>query len=219
MDTQLKKSALSRYLFVWAFLLTAVLALLVTSHFIVRANSDYVLDNPGELSQVLPEQSRTAVVFGSAVNDITDEPRPIVKARLDMVRELYDNGHISSIIVSGHEDTVAMDYNEPGIMADYLTELGVAENDIVLDNRGDNSFLTCYQARHTYNLDSAVLVTQQSHIHRTLYLCRNMGMDAYGITADAVSSDKGEVLQFGRETFSNVKAVLDMTLRYNGVDE
>lgn len=215
----MKKSALSRYWLVWAFILGTVLALLIASHFIISVNSDFVLNNTGELSHVLPDKDRTAVVFGSAVNDITDEPRPIVKARLDMAEELYDQGHVSTIIVSGHEDNVAMDYNEPRVMASYLVGLGIDGNDVILDNRGDNSYLTCYQARHTYRLDAAVLVTQQSHILRTLYLCRNMGIDAYGITADAVSSDKGEALQLGRETLSNVKAVFDMMLRYNVINE
>lgn len=219
MDKRLLKSAMVKYLLVCALLLLVAGLALVMAHEKISSYEEYTLESTNQLTDITHDGERTAIVFGSAVDYIAGEPRPIVKARLDAAYELYENGHITSIIVSGHEDTVANDYNEPEVMADYLVYLGVSEQDVLEDNQGDSSFQTCKRAKHAFGVDAAVLVTQESHIQRVLYLCRNMGIDAYGITADAVSSDQGETLQWIREAFGNVKAVVDINLRYNNSDE
>jgi SanA protein len=77
-----------------------------------------------------------------------------------------------------------VDYNEPQAMKDYALGLGVPEEDIVLDYAGRRTYDTCYRAKTIFQLDSAVLVTQDFHLPRALFTCRNLGVEAVGVSAD-----------------------------------
>lgn len=160
----------------------------------------------------------TVIVFGSAIDYIQQVPRPIVQRRLDAALELYRSGIVGEIVVSGFRDDVRNDYNEPEIMKQYLLEQGVPMERITKDAAGDNSYATCRNASQNYSDDALILISQPTHIRRALYLCRNMGLDAMGYEAAASPSRRWFAMQTSRELLGNVKAVLDIKIRYNIID-
>ena len=83
---------------------------------------------------------RVGIVFGARV-DTKGEPTPMLEDRLIVAAQLYHAGRIEKILVSG--DNRFEDYNEPQGMADYLIEeLGVTEDDVVLDFAGRRTYDT-----------------------------------------------------------------------------
>ena len=56
--------------------------------------------------------------------------------------------------------------------------------DIQPDYAGRRTYDTCYRARSIFQLESAVLVTQDFHLPRALFTCRSLGVQAVGVTAD-----------------------------------
>ncbi|MCP5099634.1 MAG: hypothetical protein GY943_29115, partial [Chloroflexi bacterium] len=50
---------------------------------------------------------------------------------------------------------------------------------------GRRTYDTCYRAKHIFQVDEAILVTQQFHLPRALFNCRQLGIDAVGISSDA----------------------------------
>jgi len=124
---------------------------------------------------------RIAIVFGAGLwRD--GSPTPVLKDRVATAAELYFTGKVEKLLMSG--DNSYVEYNEPQAMKDYALELGVPEKDIVLDYAGRRTYDTCYRAREIFGINDAILVTQDFHLPRALFLCNTLGVKAVGVSAD-----------------------------------
>lgn len=189
--------------------LLLVIGALVYAHITIQAQQDAIVATIDELPD-----DYTIVVPGSAVDYIADTPRPVVQSRLDTARELYiASDATAAIIVSGHVDNEARDYNEPEVMRRYLINSGVSPEDIIQDDSGDSSYLTCDFIAERSSSDAYVITTQITHLPRMLYLCDGMGIDVAGYTAPSVDSRRWFAFQTVREAFSNIKAIYDIQTR------
>jgi len=121
-----------------------------------------------------------AIVFGAG---LTRDGRPtrVLRDRVETAAQLYFAGKIQKLLMSG--DNRFVDYNEPQAMKDYALELGVPEEDIVLDYAGRRTYDTCYRAKQIFGVRDALLVTQAFHLPRALYSCDHLGIEATGIAA------------------------------------
>jgi SanA protein len=121
-----------------------------------------------------------AIVFGAG---LTRDGRPtrVLRDRVETAVDLYFAGKVEKLLMSG--DNSFVDYNEPKAMKDYALDLGVPEDDIVLDYAGRRTYDTCYRAREIFQVEEAVLVTQGFHLPRALYTCNQLGVDASGVVA------------------------------------
>lgn len=124
---------------------------------------------------------RIAIVFGASVWS-SGEPSPALYDRVVTAVELYRARRVRKILMSG--DNPSPQYDEPTIMKDTAVKLGVPESDIVMDFAGRRTYDTCYRAKEVFEVKRAILVTQEFHQPRALYLCSHMGIDSVGITAD-----------------------------------
>lgn len=124
---------------------------------------------------------RVAIVFGAGLwRD--GSPTPVLQDRVAAAAELYFNGKVEKLLMSGDNSTIY--HNEPGAMHDFAVGLGVPEEDIVLDYAGRRTYDTCYRARAIFGIQEAILVTQSFHLPRALYLCNHLGLPAVGVAAD-----------------------------------
>ncbi len=124
---------------------------------------------------------RVAIVFGAAVYG-NGRLSPILRDRVDTAVTLYHDGKIQKILVSG--DNRFENYDEPGAMMAYAIGRGVSPDDIQPDYGGRRTYDTCYRAKAIFQLETAVLVTQQFHLPRALFTCQRLGIDAVGVAAD-----------------------------------
>lgn len=107
---------------------------------------------------------------------------PVLADRVATAADLYHAGKVQKLLFSG--DNRFVNYNEPRAMMNYALQLGVPEEDIVLDYAGRRTYDSCYRAREIFGVERAIVVTQRFHVPRALYLCRNLGVDAVAILAD-----------------------------------
>jgi SanA protein len=122
-----------------------------------------------------------AIVFGAGIW-YDGSPTPILRDRVASAAALYHAGKVTKILMSG--DNSRVDYNEPGAMKDFAMQLGVPEDDIVLDYAGRRTYDTCYRAGEIFGLQEVILVTQGFHLPRTIYTCNALGISAVGVDAD-----------------------------------
>lgn len=122
-----------------------------------------------------------AIVFGAGLNR-DGSPGAVLRDRVSTGVDLYFSGKVQKLLMSG--DNRFADYNEPAAMQAYAIELGVPENDIVLDYAGRRTYDTCYRAIHIFGVSNALLVTQDYHLPRALITCKGLGLDAMGVVAD-----------------------------------
>jgi vancomycin permeability regulator SanA len=176
------------------------------SYGIVGSNQQYVLGSEAELGQVFAEEPATFLVLGSAVSS-DGQPKGVLQQRLDATLRAYSILDTEKIIVSGYASRSG--YSEPIAMRDYLVEQGVAMEKIVLDEQGVDTNASCENTVQVLGDGERVLVvTQPSHIDRALFLCRSVGLEAFGYSASNTTSGFNRFFQSFREAFANVKAVI-----------
>ncbi len=128
----------------------------------------------------LPE-ARTALVLGAAVWT-KDRPSHALEDRLLSAIDLLQAKKVQVLLFSG--DNALINYNEPQTMKNYAMRRGVPENKIVLDYAGFRTYDSCYRAKEIFGQNRIVIVTHDFHLPRSLYICRQLGIDAIGYSAD-----------------------------------
>ena len=153
---------------------------------------------------------RVAIVFGAGLwRD--GSPTPVLRDRVETAASLYKNGKVEKLLMSG--DNRFVDYNEPEAMRLYAIDLGVPDQDIILDYAGRRTYDTCYRARDIFQLEKAILVTQPFHLHRALFTCNALGVEASGVAADNRYHRKISRAYWNmREVFATLSAFYDIYL-------
>jgi SanA protein len=96
--------------------------------------------------------------------------------------EAYQAGRAEKILISG--DHGRRGYDEVGAVRDYLLEQGVPPEDIFTDHAGFDTRDSLYRAREIFQADSLIIVTQNFHLPRALFLADDVGIQACGLSAD-----------------------------------
>jgi SanA protein len=140
-----------------------------------------IYSNPriNSVSNASPE--KVAIVFGAGLRR-DGTPTTILRDRVETAAALYKQGKVEKLLFSG--DNSFLDYNEPGSMKEYALQLGVHEQDIVLDFAGRRTYDTCYRAKAIFGLERALLVTQPYHLPRAVFTCNMLGLKSTGVYAD-----------------------------------
>jgi SanA protein len=151
---------------------------------------------------------QVAIVFGAGLRR-DGSPTAILRDRVMTAAQLYFDGKVQKLLMSGDNST--LDYNEPEAMREYALGLGVPAEAIVLDYAGRRTYDTCYRAREIFGVQSAVLVTQDFHLPRALFLCNALGLEAVGVQADNLYFLKRSRLIWNvRESFATLGAFVDV---------
>ncbi|MEC5126863.1 ElyC/SanA/YdcF family protein [Verrucomicrobiales bacterium BCK34] len=127
--------------------------------------------------------------------------------RIDAAVELYEASKCQWIIVSG--DNGNKSYNEPERMKAALIARGIPEEKIVCDFAGFRTLDTIARARAVFQLEEAVIISQEFHNQRALFLASHFGLNAVGYDAREVGYAGGLKTRL-REKLARVKTVLDV---------
>ncbi|HMT07469.1 MAG TPA: ElyC/SanA/YdcF family protein [Pyrinomonadaceae bacterium] len=151
----------------------------------------------------VPAGSGVAIVLGARVTP-EGEPSNTIYDRTLVGAELYRAGKVSKVLLSGGG-------LEPEGMKRLALGFGVPANDIIIDELGLRTYESCLRAKNNFNITEAVIVTQDYHLPRSLYLCQNLQVNAIAINAKRRDYN-GERYAHAREYLSNVKAWKDINL-------
>jgi len=156
-----------------------------------------------------------ALVLGAEVYT-GDQPSPFLAARLEIARQLFADGKVKAILVSG--DHMRWAYNEPGGMFAWLVAHGVPNDRIALDHAGFDTYDSCARANKVFGVRKAIVVTQTYHIDRAVALCRSLGVEADGVADDSVKIYRRPWFNsVVRERGAAVKALADAVSRRDPV--
>ena len=117
-----------------------------------------------------------ALVYGN------DRLSYVLQDRVDYAIQLYEAGKAKRLLFSG--DHGQMDYDEVNAMKDYAVAQGVPEDDIFLDHAGFSTYESLYRARDVFEVKSVIIVTQQFHLSRAVYVARELGLGASGVNSN-----------------------------------
>ena len=127
-----------------------------------------------------------------------DKPSPMLEDRLLEGISLYKNNVSTKIIMSG--DHGREEYDEVNIMKEYAIEQGVPSEDIFMDHAGFSTYESIYRAKEIFDADNIVIVTQEYHLYRALYIADKLDINAYGVNSDP--------RKYSGQTFRELREIL-----------
>ncbi|MGL5058978.1 MAG: SanA/YdcF family protein [Microcoleus sp.] len=154
-------------------ILTSVLTSIALNYYVNLVTSKY---RRMDIAAIPPQP--IAIVFGAGIWE-DGTPTPMLADRVQAAVDLYKAGRISKILMTG--DNSSPEYNEVKVMEEYAAAQGVPMKDITLDYAGFSTYESCYRAKQVFGITAAVLVTQNFHISRAIYTCRQLGIEAIGL--------------------------------------
>jgi SanA protein len=155
--------------------------------------------------------ARVALVLGARVY-ANGRLSTMLRDRVDTAVALYQAGKVDRLIMSGAGDA---EYNEPAAMTARALALGVPAESIQLDYGGLRTYDSCYRAKEIFQVEDAVIVTQQFHLPRALFLCESLGIQASGVIADQrVYNPRSIAWSEMREAPATFLALIDIVQRH-----
>lgn len=121
------------------------------------------------------------IVLGCQVKD-DGRPSDMLRDRLTRGIELYELGAAPKLLMSG--DHGREEYDEVGAMKQYAIDAGIPSEDIFMDHAGFSTYETVYRAKEIFGADKVIIVTQEYHLYRALYIAEKLGVEAYGVSSD-----------------------------------
>jgi len=187
--------------------LTLILLSIAAVVFILPRLITGLFANPRVQSQQEVSNKPVAIVFGAGLW-WDGSPTPVLRDRVQAAADLYFNGKVKRLLMSG---TTIGTYNEPRAMRNYAMSLGIPNEVIVQDYGGLRTYDTCYRALHIYGVKQAILVTQNFHLPRALYLCNALGLDVEGVSADLREYRQRSLVWWNlREMFATLVALWEV---------
>lgn len=140
---------------------------------------------------------------------------------------LYQQETAPKLLMSG--DHGRQTYDEVNAMKRYAVDAGVPSADVFMDHAGFSTYETVYRAKEIFEAKRIVIVTQEYHLYRALYVADALGLEAWGVAADyrtysgQFSRDVREVLarvkDFGMSIFKPEPTYLGKTIPISGNGE
>ena len=121
------------------------------------------------------------IVLGASVLD-SETPSLMLEDRLKKGIELYYATSVPKLLMSG--DHGGMYYDEVNVMKNYAIKEGVPSSDIFMDHAGFSTYESMYRAKEIFGAEKIVIVTQEYHLSRAIYIAESLGLEAYGVPAD-----------------------------------
>lgn len=144
------------------------------------------------------------IVLGAAVKN-NSTPSRMLADRLDKACELYFAGCAPKLIMSGDHGTRY--YDEVNVMKHYAMDKGIASENVFMDHAGFSTYETMYRAKEIFGAERVLIVTQEYHLYRAVYIAQSLGLEAYGVSAEKVRYS-GQARRDVRELLARAKDFL-----------
>ena len=183
-----------------ALLILILIIIILPPIFIIQSTKNKIFT----LENIPPK--KVAIVFGAAVwrNKV---PSDILADRVKVASQLFHKGKVEKILMTG--DNSRLDHHEPLVMKNFAISLGVPAEKIFLDHAGFRTFDSCFRAKKIFQLQEAIVVSQNFHLPRIIFLCQSFGLKSFGVPAD-LRKYKNKKRNFIRENLARSFAFLEV---------
>ena len=127
-------------------------------------------------------------------------PSMMLAERLNTGISIY-NKIGTKLLLSGDHGT--FEYDEVNAMRDYTLEKGINSKDIFMDHAGFSTYESIYRAKEIFLAKKIIIVTQEYHLYRSLYIANKLGLEAVGVSAPKIYS--GQEMRDIREILARNK--------------
>ena len=181
----------------------ALFLVLFTSNFIIEQNTQSQLYTD---VKKLPK-TKVGIVLGTSRLLRNGTENLYFSYRIAAAKKLFDSKKISYLILSG--DNRVNEYNEPKDMHDALVAKGIPDSCLIMDYAGLRTFDSMVRCKEIFGQDSVIIISQEFHNIRALYIGNKIGLTAFGFNAEKVTTQESTKIKI-REFFSRTKCILDL---------
>lgn len=129
-------------------------------------------------------------------------PSDMLHDRLRRGVELYEAGAAPKLLMTG--DHGRKNYDEVDVMKSFAVDAGIPSEDVFMDHAGFSTYESMYRAKEIFQAKKIIIVTQQYHLYRAIYIAESLGMEAYGVASD-YRTYSGQTARDVREILARVK--------------
>lgn len=140
-----------------------------------------VQDRIVESNKIPIEEADCIMVLGCQVKE-GGEPSHMLRDRLQRGVEVYELDVSEKLLMSG--DHGRTDYNEVETMKRYAIDEGVDSENVFMDHAGFSTYESIYRAKKVFGVKKMIIITQEYHLYRALYIAEQLGIEAYGVASD-----------------------------------
>ena len=158
--------------------LLGVATLFGVNAYVTQTAGNYIL-SPEQAAAL--EEVDCILILGCGVRD-DGTPSAMLHDRLKRGVALYQDGAAPKLLMSG--DHGRDGYDEVGAMKAYAVEAEIQAEDVFMDHAGFSTYESMYRAQDVFKTQKVIVVTQQYHLFRAVYIARSLGIDAYGVSSD-----------------------------------
>jgi len=196
---KMKKRKLRRFLSVFLCLCIVSISTLTVINSVVQLSTGDQIIRAEEAAKL--EDIDCILVLGCFVRG-DGSPSDMLLDRLTRGVELYRLGAAPKLLMSG--DHGREEYDEVAAMKQYAIQEGVPSEDVFMDHAGFSTYESIYRAKEIFQADKILIVTQEYHLYRALYIAEQLGVEAYGVSAD-YRTYAGQLQRDFRELLARVK--------------
>lgn len=138
------------------------------------------------------------LVLGCGVRD-DGTPSDYLADRLETAFELYEAGASEKLLMTG--DHGRESYDEVNTMLAEAEKAGIDSKYVFTDHAGFSTYESIYRAKAIFGADKIIIVSQEYHLYRSLYIAEKLGIEAYGVSSDIRAGD----WQSAREALARFK--------------
>lgn len=190
--------------------LSAIASLVLIIGFTVYANVKVEKLTSGRIYEKTDEipYNKVGLLLGTNPLNRYGRPNSYFINRINTAVELFNNGKIDYIIVSGDNHT--RKYDEPTAMRDSLIGRGISEDRIISDYAGFRTLDSVIRAKEVFGCDSITIISQADHNARALYLAEANGITAVAMSAPLKAGRRTRIRLALREWLARDKMMLDI---------
>lgn len=125
-------------------------------------------------------EETTLIVLGAGVH--RQELSGMLKCRMHKAIDLFARERGKKILLSG--DGTDPHYNETKAMKSYALQNGLTQDNLLSDPLGYSTYDSLRRAIEVFGIRKGVIVTQDFHLKRALWLAHSFGIAAQGVSCD-----------------------------------
>ncbi|MCI8609993.1 MAG: DUF218 domain-containing protein [Firmicutes bacterium] len=166
--------------------------------YIVRGEVEF---NPVSRDSLQAFDADCIMVLGAGIKD-SETPSDMLRDRLDVGIALYKAGLAPKLLLTGDNGQVS--HNEIHVMLNYAKAAGVPEEDLFCDHAGFSTYDSMHRASSIFQAERIIVVTQEYHQYRALYIGEKLGLTVVGVGSDQ-RSYFGDSMREMREMLARFK--------------
>jgi SanA protein len=148
--------------------------------YIVVKTRDHIFADPAAVPDV-----DVVIVPGASVYR-SGKLSPVLRQRMEGAIRYLAAHPSAKLLLSGH--AIPHGYNETVPMMDFARRNAVPAANILVDAKGRSTYVTLLNCRRKYGFRRILIVSQEFHLPRALYIAQSLGFEASGLVVTEAES-------------------------------